>query len=127
MSSRGRQGRPIGNLHPLCREHHLLKTFCGWEPVLASDGTVTWTSPTGHTYAKVPWASMLFAGSQIRTTIPAARLITPNTGRNRSLMMPRRRRTRAQDNAQRVTAERTSNAAERGRAGADDEANPPPY
>lgn len=33
------------NLIALCQHHHRLKTFGGWRPVLARDGTVVWTDP----------------------------------------------------------------------------------
>lgn len=84
-----------GNLQPLCREHHLLKTFCGWTPQVAPDGTITWTAPTGHTYAKVPGASMLFPGTVVHTEIPSARPGTRVRSADRGRMMPRRSRTRA--------------------------------
>ena len=42
------------NLKILCRFHHLLKTFWtgknGWHDRQLPDGTVIWTSPTGHTF-----------------------------------------------------------------------------
>ncbi|RPF26517.1 uncharacterized protein DUF222 [Georgenia muralis] len=43
------------NLHSLCRRHHNLKTTGTWtvtrDPHTA---TITWTSPTGHTYTRHP-------------------------------------------------------------------------
>ena len=43
------------NLHALCRYHHGLKTHGRWhvtcDPVA---GTTTWTTPTGHTYTRIP-------------------------------------------------------------------------
>ncbi|HEY8722114.1 MAG TPA: hypothetical protein VIM26_26380, partial [Pengzhenrongella sp.] len=30
---------------------HLLKTHAGWTYDRADNGTITWTTPTGHTYA----------------------------------------------------------------------------
>ncbi|MEN4479529.1 HNH endonuclease signature motif containing protein [Mycolicibacterium cosmeticum] len=107
-----------GNLQPLCREHHLLKTFCGWTPQLAPDGTVTWTAPTGHTYTKVAGASIL-GGAITHIEIPPARPITPPGGADRGQMMPRRARTRAQECAQRIKAERARNTAERSQSGSD--------
>jgi hypothetical protein len=103
----------------LCREHHLLKTFCGWTPQVAPDGTITWTAPTGHTYAKVPGASMLFPGTVVHTEIPSARPGTRVRSADRGRMMPRRSRTRAQDCAQRIRAERARNAAELAESGSD--------
>ncbi|MFD7025786.1 HNH endonuclease signature motif containing protein, partial [Promicromonospora sukumoe] len=44
-----------GNLHALCRRHHLLKTHAGWgierDPVT---GITTWTTPTGRTHTRPP-------------------------------------------------------------------------
>jgi hypothetical protein len=34
--------------------HHLLKTHTGWTIVRHSNGTVVWTSPTGHRYTNYP-------------------------------------------------------------------------
>ncbi|WP_085122526.1 HNH endonuclease signature motif containing protein, partial [Mycolicibacterium canariasense] len=51
---------PAGPTHPsnlkcLCRFHHLLKTFhTGWNDHQLPDGTVIWTTPTGHTYLTEP-------------------------------------------------------------------------
>lgn len=108
-----------GNLQPLCREHHLLKTFCGWTPQLASDGTVTWTAPTGHTYTKRVGASIL-GGAVARTEVPPARPVTqPADNADRGRMMPRRSRTRAQECAHRIKAERARNTAELADSGSD--------
>ncbi|WP_415630086.1 HNH endonuclease signature motif containing protein, partial [Nocardioides dubius] len=43
------QTRPE-NLAPLCRRHHLAKTFAGWHYVRNRDGTYTWTNKHGHTW-----------------------------------------------------------------------------
>ena len=60
---------PVGPTHPsnlkcLCRFHHLLKTFwngaTGWRDRQLPDGTVEWTSPTGHTYTTYPGSKHLF-------------------------------------------------------------------
>ena len=60
---------PVGPTHPsnlkcLCRFHHLLKTFWngaeGWRDRQLPDGTVIWTSPTGHTYTTYPGSKHLF-------------------------------------------------------------------
>src|SRR5262249_23416614 len=54
---------PLGPTHPsnlklLCRYHHLLKTFYtgaeGWRDRQEPDGTVVWTSPSGHEYVTKP-------------------------------------------------------------------------
>lgn len=40
----------VGNLAPLCRTHHRVKTFTDWDYRRRPDGTHAWTSPTGHSY-----------------------------------------------------------------------------
>jgi hypothetical protein len=97
-----------GNLRPLCREHHLLKTFCGWNPVAHPDGRTTWTAPTGHTYTTIPGAAMLFPDRQIDTPIPRRRRISLLHD-HRDAKMPTRKRTRAQDRAYRIKAARAQN------------------
>jgi len=42
------------NLAPDCRHHHLCKDGMGWDVVRHPDGTYTWTSPLGRTYAREP-------------------------------------------------------------------------
>ncbi|MCG7594682.1 HNH endonuclease signature motif containing protein [Mycobacterium sp. PSTR-4-N] len=110
---------PVGpthasNLKALCRFHHLLKTFWdgpeGWRDRQLPDGTVIWTSPTGHEYTTYPGSRDLFP-SLCRPTgtlwdddppRPAACVA-------RGAMMPRRRHTRAQNRARAVTAARRLN------------------
>ncbi|MGE2714878.1 DUF222 domain-containing protein [Mycolicibacterium litorale] len=49
------------NLKCLCRQHHRLKTFIrGWRDEQLPDGTIVWTSPSGHTYRTVPGGVELF-------------------------------------------------------------------
>jgi hypothetical protein len=38
------------NLGALCRYHHRLKTFMGWQPTVEGDRGLVWRSPTGRTY-----------------------------------------------------------------------------
>ena len=42
------------NLAPLCRTHHRIKTHTAWDYKRLTDGTYTWTSPTGHQYDVTP-------------------------------------------------------------------------
>jgi hypothetical protein len=43
------------NLHARCRHHHLVKTFgAGWRVEQHPDGTITVTTPTGHSYSSQP-------------------------------------------------------------------------
>ncbi|KRD05651.1 hypothetical protein ASE48_15845 [Mycobacterium sp. Root265] len=58
-----------GNLAPLCRLHHLIKTFCGWEPAAKPDGRIQWSAPTGHTYTKAPGAAIMFPHWNIETVV----------------------------------------------------------
>jgi Domain of unknown function (DUF222) len=101
------------NLKLLCRYHHLLKTFytpCGgWADRQLPDGTVEWTAPSGHTYTTTPGGSFFFpvlAASTGELKFPR-RIETPSLARG--LMMPRRKRTRAEDRRYRVASERRTN------------------
>jgi Domain of unknown function (DUF222) len=131
---------PLGPTHPsncklLCRYHHLLKTFytgCdGWADRQFADGTVEWTSPTGHTYTTKPGAGIFFPSLATST----GELLLPNTiqapGENRGLMMPARRQTRAAERAARIASERRINeaaiAAERARKRIALRNDPPPF
>jgi hypothetical protein len=42
------------NLACLCRHHHRLKHSPGWRVRSSSNGTLTWTTPTGHTFVTKP-------------------------------------------------------------------------
>jgi hypothetical protein len=105
---------PIGpthasNLKCLCRTNHLMKTFGGWDDVQLPDGTVIWTSPSGRTYTTKP-GSRLFYPMWDTTTAdlsPPPNFVPPTN--DRGLMMPRRRRTRAAQDAARIKAERAHN------------------
>ena len=110
---------PVGPTHPsnlkcLCRFHHLLKTFWsgvrGWRDRQLPDGTIIWTSPTGHTYTTYPGSLHLFP----KLCEPTATLWTGDppaiepTG-DRGAMMPKRRHTRAHNTAKAIAAERRLN------------------
>ncbi len=97
------------NLRCLCRKHHLLKTFHGWSDRQHPDGTIEWTSPAGACYTTRPGSRLLFPAlcrPTGRLPEPAARQADPP---GRTLMMPTRRRTRAQDRAHAIAAERNLN------------------
>ncbi|MGE2730702.1 DUF222 domain-containing protein [Mycolicibacterium vaccae] len=92
------------NLKALCRFHHLLKTFWtgpgGWYDRQHPDGTVEWTSPTGHTYITKPGSALLFPSLCKPTGILWTK--DPPTSEHhpqRGAMMPQRRYTRAQAQA----------------------------
>jgi Domain of unknown function (DUF222) len=119
---------PYGPTHPsnnkpYCRIHHLFKTFhagpAGWTETQLPDGTIVWTSPRGRTYTTTPTGAQFFP--QFAT--PTETLLLPNSPPptpNRGLAMPKRKRTRAQDLADRVEYERALNRARY-------EADPPPF
>jgi hypothetical protein len=97
------------------RCHHLLKTFWngpnGWRDRQLPDGTVIWTSPTGHTYTTHPGSQHLFP----TLCAPTATLWTgdppvvePTRG-DRGAMMPQRRHTRAANTAKTIAAQRKLN------------------
>ncbi len=97
----------------LCSSHHLLKTFwTGWRDEQLPDGRVVWTSPTGHKYLTRPGRCLLFPALCLPTgqlpIVPTA--CRPPRG-DRGATMPTRRRTRQQDRAHHIDAERTLNAA----------------
>jgi hypothetical protein len=43
-----------GNLAPLCRHHHRVKTHGGWSYVRLTDGSYRWASPTGRKHVVLP-------------------------------------------------------------------------
>lgn len=101
-----------GNLRLLCRKHHLLKTFWEWHDRQFPNGTVVWTSPSGHAYTTHPGSRVLFpalcqpTGQPPPVTAPAQAATACRT-----LMMPTRRRTRAEDRRAGIKAERALNGA----------------
>ena len=107
-----RSGGPThpSNLALLCRAHHLLKTFwCGdggWTEVQRSDGTITWTSPSGRIYTTTPGGALFFP--QLAEPTAELKLIGPAKDQRpgRTLMMPARRRSRAAERAARIRWER---------------------
>jgi hypothetical protein len=42
------------NLAPLCRRDHRIKHTPGWSYTANADASITWTTPTGHTYTVAP-------------------------------------------------------------------------
>lgn len=102
-----------GNLRPYCREHHLIKTLnTGWTPTAHSDGSTSWTAPTGHTYTTRPLASVLFPHNAFHTEIPRRRHISLIDDHDRTPTIPTRQRTRKHDREYRINAERARNALE---------------
>jgi hypothetical protein len=99
------------NLKVLCRKHHLLKTFGGWRDKQLPDGTVIWLLPDGRTYVTTPGSALLFPILCAPTgDLPPSHSdrIQPRCG-DRAAMMPKRRRTRAQNRAHHINSERRQN------------------
>ena len=88
-----------------------MKTFWDWRDQQLPYGTVILNSPAGKTYVTTPGNALLFPGLCLPTgDVHATR---PSTAveycGDRTSMMPRRSRTRRQDRAHRVAAERRQN------------------
>lgn len=112
------------NLACLCRKHHLLKTFWSWRATQHPDGTLEWVSPSGQTYTTQPGSRLLFP-ALCRPTAPVVVIdhtANPVDETTRALKMPRRGRTRAQDRANAIEAERQANQPD-----ADERNKPPPF
>ena len=92
-----------------------MKTFWtgvgGWADNQFPDGTVEFTSPSGRTYTTKPGGSQFFPILATPTGEVAIRTVTAEQGQGRGLMMPRRKRTRAEELQDRITAERCTNEA----------------
>ncbi|MGE2834468.1 DUF222 domain-containing protein [Mycobacterium sp. SMC-4] len=101
------------NLNCKCRNHHLAKTFWdGYRDVQLPSGEVIWTTPEGRTYSTMP-ASRLYFPAWDTTTAQLPPMAQPPPGLLRTGKMPRRRRTRAAENAARIKTEREHNATQR--------------
>ncbi|HEY9264536.1 MAG TPA: DUF222 domain-containing protein [Mycobacterium sp.] len=110
---------PYGPTHPSnlnckCRTHHLGKTFAeDWrQEQQFPDGTVVWTTPTGQRYTTVP-GSRLFFPAWNTTTAELPPMAQPPPDPDRLAKMPKRRRTRAAEQAAVIKAERAYNATQR--------------
>jgi hypothetical protein len=113
-----------GNLKCLCRRHHLLKTcWTAWHDEQYPDGRVRWTAPNGQTYTTHPGSRILFPA----LSIPTTGLVLPERSLRAAVdrevaMTDFRRRTRAQQRATRIKAERALNDAH-----VADVQEPPPF
>ena len=88
-----------------------MKTFWGWREKQLPDGTLILTSPAGQTYVTTPGSALLFpslchavGGMPAPETDPP-----PDYCADRTAMMPKRRRTRAKEQAYRIATERRQN------------------
>jgi hypothetical protein len=95
----------------LCRKHHHLKTFWtgDWELKLLPDGAAVWTSPTGRTYTTYPGCRSFFPQWDTDTVELTPPPKPEGFSTDRGVMMPQRKRTRAQDREARIKAERRKN------------------
>src|SRR5262249_932658 len=99
------------NLNCKCRTHHLVKTFCGWGEQQLPDRTLIFTSPAGQTYVSTPGSALLFPSLCLSVggmPAPGAEP-PPDYCAERTAMMPKRRRTRAQNRAAAIATERKHN------------------
>ncbi|MFL6175814.1 MAG: HNH endonuclease signature motif containing protein [Ornithinibacter sp.] len=67
------------NLICLCRRHHRVKQRPGWTLTLATDGTATWTDPTGRTRHTAPADALtctILRGAATPPPVPASTSIT---------------------------------------------------
>ena len=67
-----------GNLAPLCRTHHRVKTHSAWDYKRLDHGPYVWTSPTGHQYDDTPTPRLL----PRPTSRPPRRTDRPHPGTN---------------------------------------------
>ncbi len=101
---------PAGVTHPsnnkcYCRIHHLIKTFGSWSDQQMPDGTIIFTSPTGHVYSTEPHGAAMFP-TLGRSTGELDLPETLDKPTDRSAMMPKRRQTRDDERRDRINAER---------------------
>ncbi|RAV09179.1 hypothetical protein DQP57_15640 [Mycobacterium colombiense] len=81
-----------------------------WREQQLADGTLILVSPAGQTYVTTPGSALLFPSLCAPTgDLPPPTAADTDYCTERAAMMPRRRRTRAQDRAQCVAAERRHN------------------
>ncbi len=81
----------------------MVKTFWGWREKQLPDGTLILTSPAGHTYVTTPGSALLFPSLCHSTGAIPAPETEPQRDycSDRTAMMPKRRRTRTQNRAER--------------------------
>ena len=75
------------------------------------DGTVEFTSPCGRTYSTQPGGGQFFPILDTPTGEAEIRKRSAEPGPGRGVMMPRRKRTRAEELQDRISAERRINEA----------------
>ncbi|MDG5485684.1 hypothetical protein MNO81_23065, partial [Mycolicibacterium gadium] len=80
-----------------------------WDLTLRPDGAAVWTSPTGHTYTTYPGSRAYFPDWDTNTGDLPPPPQPPTFSTDRGLMMPQRKRTRAEDRAAHIKAQRAQN------------------
>ena len=70
---------------PKCRSHHRLKGLPGWRVAQSADGTIVWSTPSGHTYTVQP---ARLPGRRPGPVPPAARGLRSAPGRRRTTGEP---------------------------------------
>jgi hypothetical protein len=94
----------------------LIKTFWDWRDQQLPDGTVILISPSGQTYVTTPGSALLFPSLHAPTgDLPPVDPKYAESCGNRPAMMPLRTRTREQNRAARIAAERRHNQREKRR------------
>jgi hypothetical protein len=98
----------------LCRKHHLLRTFWigegGWADEQLADGTLIWTSPSNLKHRAPPGSRIFFPDWDTTTPLPdGPPVVLTEASPDKGLRMPTRRRTRAQQRAANIRAERRRN------------------
>ncbi len=131
-----RGGRTVGaNLGPYCRRHHRIKHSGGWTDARTADGGIILISPTGHGYRTspaggVPLLTDLHPRHGAEAESPA-RGVPLLTDLDASDLPPPKSRTREQQRATRIRAERRRQHARRSTAspaaGPDNGDDPPPF
>jgi len=109
---------PYGPTHPsnnkhYCRIHHLIKTFysfIGWRDEQSDDGTMLLLSPSGHINCTQAHGAALFPALARSTGELDLVPRTEDPGVDRTVKMPRRKRTREQARRDRINAERRQRA-----------------
>jgi hypothetical protein len=88
-----------------------VKTLWGWREKQLADGTLIVTSPAGQTFVTHPGSALLFPSLCLPTAeLPAPPPLPLDDRRGqRTAMMPKRSRTRAQNRAAHIAAERRQN------------------
>lgn len=98
------------NVKCLCVTHHILKTFWGWRDEQLPDGTVIWTLPGGQRSVTTPGSALLFPALCVSTgVLPQPKRRPQDQCADRMAKMPRRTRTRRQNRAAAIAAERKVN------------------